>query len=207
MVLAVGFPGCWKPPLFRMTPREATHEEIEHALTQLPEGFQTALSHTNPSNAARLDLHVWAFDFEGGPFSTIIETTGAESSDKLDFREPRLKCDAERGRLLIWLQPRESNKMAPELRDRFRTNKPQVPNLAIGIDANDRSTLRMTTSFGHPDKPIVPLWFGWKDADVQEARMPLSLKVGEVGSFLRIEAVEKGSANPRKVVMSFQAAK
>jgi hypothetical protein len=202
--LIVSLSGCWKPKLLTITPRDATADEIRYAITQLPEGFRAALPDTNPANAARLDLRVWAFDFVGGPFDMVIETLGAES-DQVNFREPRLRCDAERGRLLIWLQPRESAKMAPELRDKFRANKPQVPNLAIGIDTNDRTTLRMSSS-GNPDKPVVPWWFGWKDADVRETTAPLALKVREVGSLLRIEATEKGVANTRKVIVSFQAA-
>ncbi len=205
IVLVVSLCGCWKPKLLTITPRDATQEEIKHAIAQLPEGFRTALPDMNATNASRLDLHVWAFDFEGGPFNMIIETTGAES-DAINWREPRIRCAADRGRLLIWLQPRESQRMAAELRDRFRSNKPQVPNLTVGIDTNDRSTVR-DDNFGNPDKPVVPLWFGWKEADAKESKTPLTLKVGEVGSLLRIEAIEKSFEHPRKIVMSFQAEK
>jgi hypothetical protein len=206
-MLAIGFCGCWKIPVLKITPRDPTAEEIKHAITQLPEGFRDALPDTNPAQAARLDLNVWAFDFEGGPFNLIIETIGAESNDKVNMREPRLRCEGERGRLLIWLQPRDSSKMAPELRDRFRPNKPQVPNLVVGIDSNDQQTLRATTSFGSRDKPLVPLWFGWKRADVHESKSPATLKVGEVASILRLEATEKDVEKPRKIILSFQAAK
>ncbi|HEV3384901.1 MAG TPA: hypothetical protein VG097_08790 [Gemmata sp.] len=203
-VLTISLCGCWKPKLLNITPRDASTDEIKHALTQLPEGFRAALPDLNPANAGRLDLHVWAFDFDGGPFDLAIETLGADS-DKVSWRgEPRLRCDGERGRLLIWIQPRESAKMDPELREKFCSNKPQVPNLAIGIDTNDKSTLRMD-SYGIPDKPFVPWWFGWKEVEVHESKTPLTLKVREVGSVLRIEAIEKGVANPRKVIVSFQA--
>jgi hypothetical protein len=205
LLVVIGLCGCWKPPLLRMTPREATDDEIKYAISQLPEGFRAALQNTNPENAGRLDLRVWAFDYEGGPFNLIVETIGAES-DRINFNNPRLRCEGEKGRVLIWLQPRESSRMAPELREKFRTNQPPVPNLALGIDTNDQRTVRLD-SFGNPDKPVVPWWFGWNDADVSESTTPVSLKIGEVRSILRIEATEKGVPNPRKVILSFQAAK
>src|ERR1700688_824638 len=92
--LMVGLSGCWKPKILTITPRDPTPDEIKHAISQLPEGFRSALPDMNAANASRLDLHVWAFDFEGGPFKLIIETTGSESDDKLNMREPRLGCDA-----------------------------------------------------------------------------------------------------------------
>jgi len=210
IVLAVWLFGCGKPKPLNITPRDPTVDEIKHALRQLPEGFRAALPDAasptmDPANAGRLDLHVWAFDFDGGPFDMIIETIGAESGG-INWREPRLRCDAERGRLLIRLLPRESSKMAQELRDKFRSNKPPVPNLSFGLDANDRSILRQD-SFGNPDKPVVPLWFGWKEADVHESKTPVTLKAGEAGNLLRIEATEKDVANPRKIILSLQAVK
>ena len=93
-----------------------------------------------------------------------------------------------------------------ELRERFRKNEPRVPNLTLGIDMNDKSILRID-NFGKPEKPVVPLWFGWSGADVHGSTLPVVLKVGEVESFLRIEAIEQAATNPRKVSMSFQAAK
>lgn len=202
---AVGLCGCWKVPMVKVTPGEATDEEIKHVISELPEGFRAAQPDTSPVSAKKLDLHVWAFDFDGGPFNMVIETIGGEPSDRLNYREPRLHIDGERGRLLIWLQPRESPKMAAELREKFHSNKPQVPNLSFGIEANGRLATR-ADNYGKLNEPVVPLWFGWKDADVKASLTPVALKVREVASVLRIEACEKGVPSPRKIIVSFQAA-
>jgi hypothetical protein len=206
IVLTLGLSGCFKPAVLRIMPRDAADEEVKHALSQLPQCFRDALPDLNPVNAARLDLRVWAFDFEGGPFDMIIETIDAETKTS-GLNAHSLRGEDERGRMLIWLQPCESSRMAPEIRDRFRANKSQVPDLAVGIEANDRPILGDAPHFRSPDKPAAPLWFGWTEVDLQESRPPVNLKVREVGTLLRLEATERGVEKPRKIILSFQAVK
>ena len=97
--------------------------------------------------------------------------------------------------------------MPQHLKERFLANKPQVPNLFIALTTNGKNSLEMS-QYDNPDKPIVPLWFTWKDADVREKPLGATLKPGESATILQIEATEKGAAGkPRNVKLLLTAVK
>jgi hypothetical protein len=89
--------------------------------------------------------------------------------------------------------------MPQHLKDRFLENTPQVPNLFIALSTNGKTHLG-TSEYDDPHKPIVPLCFGWKDADVREQPNGATLKREETAAILLIEAMEKGVEGRRKSV-------
>ena len=60
---------------------------------------------------------------------------------------------------------------------------------------------------GNPEKPLVPLWFGWKEAELKEQASPATLHAGENATILLIEATEKVADNPRKAKVVFTVQK
>lgn len=213
-VLAVALAaGCKErgQPTPEVKPRDATPAERAHAVAQLPAGFREGLAGPESEVARQLGLQVWAFEFKGGPFGCWIDLAedGQQTARSPHGRNPqtRIGCDGDEGVLLFWFLPRTTPQMPQPLKDRLLGNTPQVPNLFVGLATNGKKTLDMS-QYDNPDKPIVPLWFGWKDADVREQPRGATLKPGEAADVLVIEATEKGAeGKPRKVKLSLTAVK
>src|SRR4051794_9138512 len=171
-------------------PRDVTPDERAHAASQLPGGFREGLAGPDSEIAKQLGLQVWAFEFKGGPFGCWIdiEEEGQQTARSPHPRNPqtRIGCEGEEGVLLFWFLPRATPQMPQHLRERFLANAPQVPNLYGGLASNGKKTLDMS-KYDNPDKPVVPLWFAWKDADVREQPRGATLKTGELAAILLIE--------------------
>ena len=205
--------GCRKtaaPAVLEIQPREVSPDELKYAVTQLPTGFRDGLSGSEAEIAKQLGLRVWAFDFKGGPFGAWIEIeeTGQQTAQSPFARTPgmTLRCDGEEGMLLFWFQPRITQQMAQPLKDRLLGNEPQVPNLFVAVETDGKRTMRME-QHGNPDKPVVPLWFGWKEAELTEQASPATLNSGEYAAILLIEATEKIADNPRRAKLVFTVQK
>jgi hypothetical protein len=182
--------------------RPPTGAELKRAVTDVLGEFHLDLPGSSEEIAKQLGLRLWAFDFNGGPFGcwTEMDDSGERSRDP--SREgATVPCDSKTGTLLVWLQPRVTQQMPVDLRNKLLSNKPAVPNMVLVIEANDKSIDRYEDN-RNSKTPIVPLWFGWKDVDLKELVERKTIKPGEAASLVRIFAKEKDAANPRSA--SFQ---
>jgi hypothetical protein len=213
MALASAVAGCGKgkQTSLEITPREVRSAELIYAVSELPAGFREGLSGSEPEMAKQLGLQVWAFDFKGGPFGCWIdiEEKGQQTAISPFPRSAtaRIGCEGEEGVLLFWFLPRTTPQMPQHLKDRFLSNTPKVPNLFIALDCNGKKTLDMS-QYDNPDKPIVPLWFGWKEAEARTQAHTAVLEPEKLATILMIEATEREAAgSPKKVKLSLTVVK
>jgi hypothetical protein len=211
--LAIVAGGCQRAgqTSLEIKPRDVTPAERARAVSLLPSGFRQGLAGSEDEIAQQLGLQIWAFEFKGGPFGCWIdiEEVGQQTATSPYPRNPvsRVSCEAEEGALLFWFLPRTTPQMPQHLKDQFLKKAPQIPNLFIALATNGKKVLD-ESQYGNPRKPIVPLWFAWKDADVREQPHAVMLKPGESATILGIEATEKGAVGkPRGVRLSLAAVK
>jgi hypothetical protein len=211
VVIVVIYQQVTQPTVLEIRPREVTADEVQYAVSELPAAFREGLSGSEAEVAKQLGLRDWAFDFTGGPFGCWIdiEETGQQTAGPLPSRkhpEMTINCDGKEGVLLFWFQPRITPQIPQPLKERFLGNKTGPPDLCLALDTNGKKTLRMA-NYGKPATPIVPLWFGWKDAEVKEQLDPVILKAAQTATILVIEATEKDVSNPRRVKLFITAVK
>jgi hypothetical protein len=208
LILVVG--GCRKPVAMHFEPAQVQPEELRHVLSELPAPFRQDLAGTDEERARDLGLRVWALEYSGGPILCwlSVEETGQRTFALSNFpdsaRTSYQGSDAESGRILLWLQPRASREMNPQVKQRLGRNEPQVPNLVLGFDIAGAPKIR-ASDFG--SGPVVPLWFGWDEAALNEVSRPLTLTSGGEATMLLVEATEgkpREGVPPRTVKLALK---
>jgi hypothetical protein len=188
-------------------PAKLTAEEWKHVLAELPEVFRIGLKGSDEENAQALGLRSWAFSYEGGPLQCWfeIQETGQKTFEsRIPGPGTSYASDKEKGRILLWLQPRSAKEMLPEVRKRLEKEPKQVPDYFLQLDIGGERRLQMALYPGFA-QPKIPLWYGWAMADVKVLSDLTALKAGESGTALVIEATEKGTAKPRTVKFALKA--
>lgn len=194
--------------ILQIRPSKLTTSEWKRAVAELPAVFREGLTGTDEEKARAVGMLAWAFEYENGPILCWIEVgeTGQQTVEIATsvlraYSNPSTKAH---GRVLLWLQPRSSSAMRPEIRDRLAKNPNQVPDYFLALAPDDTPVRQWSRNPGF-GKPQVPLWFGWGQADLKETSDAVTLKAGAEGTILLLEATEKGVAAPRGAKLVLKA--